>query len=99
MRLRIVECPHQGAVIWAIASLRTDMLRLTRTMLRALGVEDNQIEIEIEEEERPVGPSAREVVSVVVDPDLVGRRAIATVVHNSWEGEMRPKVRSLRRAA
>ena len=96
IRLVIVEGDHEGAVLWAIGSLRSDMLRLTRSMLRALGVKSDEVELEVEEEDRAVGaPSSFDPKVIVVQPDLMGKRAVATVVHSVWEGETRPKVRSL----
>ena len=86
LRLRIDEGAHEGSKLWGIASLRPDMRRLLRSTLRALGVEEDSLAIEVEQ----VGEE-----SVVVEPALAGRQAIAEVVHQEYLGEVRPKVRRL----
>jgi hypothetical protein len=86
LRLRILEGAQEGSKLWGIASLRSDMRGLLRSMLRALGVDEDTLDIEVEE----VGDE-----SVVVEPMLDGRRAIAEVVHKEYMGETQAKVRRL----
>jgi len=62
------------------------MLRMLRLMLRALGVQDHHLEIQVEEEQQNV---------YVPQPNLVGRQAVAVVEHAEWNGEMQAKVRKL----
>jgi hypothetical protein len=91
--LQIVEGQHEGRNLWAIGSLRPEMLHLLRQTFVALGIDDEEVTIEVEVERRSGRPHV-----VVTEPDFVGRRAIASVVHDEWEGELRPKVRRLRPA-
>jgi hypothetical protein len=86
LRLRIVEGAHEGSKLWGIASLRPDMRRLLRSTLRALGVEEDSLELEVEEEGDEL---------VVVEPGLIGRRAVAEVVHKEFMDEQQAKVRRL----
>ncbi len=94
--LTIVEGDRQGDMLWMIASLKPSMVRMLRNTLVALGIEDEQITLQVESEELPRGADRKiSPRQFLVDPDLVGRRAIATVVHDEWEGELRTKVRRL----
>jgi hypothetical protein len=71
----------------AIGSLRQDMRRLLRPTFRALGVDVDDLTIQTEE-----GNGGEQIV---VDPDLVGREALAQVVHDEYMGEVRAKVKRL----
>ena len=92
--LNIAEGKYAGTGLWAIASLRDDMRRLLRSTLAALGVDVDSGEVKIEWEavnQKQWAKYGAELVS----PELVGQRALAVVVHDEWEGELRAKVRRL----
>ncbi len=95
--LVITEGKHEGNGLWAVASLREDMRRLLRSTFVALGVDVNG-EVEIEWEKVNQKQWAK-VGAPLISPELVGERAIAHVVHDEWEGELRAKVRRLVSAA
>lgn len=87
LRLLINEKDHAGAVLWMPASLRPDLLRMLRSTLRALGVMEEDLGIKTEEGE------AGE--ALVVSPDLVGKEALAQVVHDEYMDEVQAKVKRL----
>jgi len=83
--LRIEDGEHAGKRLWMVTSLREDLLDLLATVLRAVNVsvDDGDLSIETDED------------GVLVRPDIAGRRAVALVVHDEWQGETRTKVRRL----
>lgn len=96
-RLVVVDGKHEGAVLWSIASMRPDLVRLFRNQMRALGFDADEMEIEYDEESIRSGAKNQVtgVQRMVTKPDFFGRRAIAVVVHDEWDGDMRAKVKTL----
>jgi hypothetical protein len=91
--LGITEGKHEGNWLWGVAPLREDMRRMLRSTFAAFGVDvDGEVEIEWEEvtQKQWANGGARLIL-----PELVGERAIAHVVHDEWDGELRAKVRRL----
>ena len=89
IQLAILEGPHTGTVLWTVASLRADLRRMLRSTFRALGIDDEDLVIETED------PEPGHECPDVVNPNLVGRRAVATVIHDEYLGEVRAKVKRL----
>ena len=92
--LDIAEGEYAGFPLWAIGSLRDDMRRLLRSTLAALGVDVDSGEVAIEWEQVNQKQWAK-VGAPLVSPEVVGERALAVVVHDEWDGELRAKVRRL----
>lgn len=86
--LKVIGGDADGRMLDSIASLRPDMRRLLAQQLAALGIDASEVEIETETDD--VG------AEVVVSPDLVGRRAAATVIHHERGGQMYARVLRLR---
>lgn len=86
--LTVVDGDAAGRTLDCIASLRPDLRRVLAQQFAALGVDATEVEIETEID--GVG------TEVVVSPDLVGRRAIATVIHHERGGQMYARVQRLR---
>jgi hypothetical protein len=77
-----------GRTLDCIASLRPDLRRMLAQQFAALGVDAAEVEIETETDDVDT--------EVVVSPDLVGRRAIATVIHHERGGQTYARVQRLR---
>jgi hypothetical protein len=88
--LVVVGGQHEGARVDTVASLRPDMLSMLGRTLVALGVEGKEIEIETKVDE--MGET------VVVEPDLVGTRAVASVIHREVGSQTYVRVRDLKAA-
>jgi hypothetical protein len=89
-RLQIAEGDHKGQMVWMVSSLKEGMRRHLRSTFAAVGVDvDGEVAIDWE--------SDRDLLkgTPLTSPDLVGREALAVVVHDEWEGEPRAKARRL----
>ena len=92
-RLIVMEGAHAGHGVFMVSSLRADLLNLLRQAFSAVGVnvDDWQTTIEWEDDLTKKNKWS----SPLVAPYVVGRQAVAVVVHEEWEGETRAKVRRL----
>ena len=91
--LSITEGKYKGSWLWAVGSLRDDMRRLLRSTLAALGVDvDGEVEIEWEKVSQE---KWGKYGAPLLKPEILGCAALAHVVHDEWEGELRAKVRRL----
>lgn len=86
--LTVVSGDTDGGTLDCVASLRPDLRHMLAQQLAALGVDASEVEIETETD-----TSGDEIV---VSPDLVGRRATATVAHHESGGQTYARVRRLR---
>jgi hypothetical protein len=91
-RLVIAEGKHEGAALFMVSSLRSDLLRLLRSAFAAVGVDvDGEVAIEWQDDLT----KKNNWCSPLVSPYVVGQQAHAVVVHDEWENETRAKVRRL----
>jgi hypothetical protein len=98
-RLIVAEGKHEGAALFMVSSLRSDLLRLLRSAFSAIGVDVDSGEVALEWEGAYHHPKDRATwSSPLTSPDVVGRQAYAVVIHDEWEGETRAKVRRLIKA-
>lgn len=86
--LVVIGGKADGQTLDSIASLRPDLRRMLAQQFAALGVDATEVEIETETDDAGI--------EVVVSPNLVGRRAVATVIHHERGGQMYARVQRLR---
>lgn len=93
--LEVVSGPHAGQRVDAIGSLAPEQFTAAKLCesLRAFGVEGDDVEMDYADD---VEVSAQHGPDLL-DPDLTGRRAIASVIHKQFGAQTYARVVRLRR--
>lgn len=89
--LVVTEGEHSSARIEYITSLRPELARFLLGGLRAVGVGEDESEIEWDSDDALDASSG----STVLRPDVVGKHARAVLIHREWNGERRIRVSRL----
>lgn len=81
IKLKVTEGEHAGRVLFMMRSLSPKALWKFRSTLEALGVYQEQLNVQIDE-----------ATGTVFSPDMVGKTCAATVIHETWNEQTRAKV-------
>ena len=80
--LSITEGEHEGRKLWLITSLSPKAIWRLQLIFQSFGVDaDSDVELEIDDD-----------TNMLLEPDLTGEAAIATVRNQLWEGKPQARV-------
>lgn len=92
--LTISDGEDEGRKLWMITSLSPKALFRLKDVFDALGVLDDEMELEWDEDvaiTNSTGP-------LLLAPDVIGLECVAIVKHETWEGKVKDRVEEIRPA-
>lgn len=84
LELDLTEEPNKGRKLWMILSFSPKALWRMRDVFENLGIYDDAMEVDYDEESM-----------LVTQPSLAGLPAVAVVTHREWEGKKQTQVDAL----